>query len=630
MRITNAMMMNNTKSNINNNKILVDKKNTQMSTQKKITKPSDDPLIAIKALRLSTTLSQINQYLGKNIEDAESWIDVTETALNNMKDVYTDAYRLAVNGATDTLQDSDRQTILSQLKSLGEQIYSEANADYAGRAIFAGYKTNSTVTFQDSSDAKSANYQIDEPISYKNFEEKTYYANGVGVPTRADVDAVINDSEKTIALPEDLVLNRLRLSYTGIGTFNGLGYTTEVNTSNSENAAQTALATVNTMYYMDKTTGEYERDSVGNPINYNTFVWQTKSGDSKFEYYAGSYDGTTYSTAMTNATFMDKDGKVLQINTDAVFGQDNCGDLLWTRDSGIMCDLYTDNAGNVVFKVFNDNENQQKVISDADGNSLTIKYDEEIDKSGTMTDANGAVLTIAENGTTSVEYNGSTLAAETDPTNANHVLYKDGGKILFSVLTDTTNHIKTISDSDGNVVTVTLNATDDAVENIKDTDGIWSQKKIHTIIDAQGNVIDASGGETKLKTSDTITDKSGATADVAADGTVTVAGNGLNLTPDNTTTPGTEYYKDDAGNIVFTVVTDKTTDPTKPTTTITDSDGNITTFNLDATTFAVKSIADEWGALKYDNKNAGISVTQGTKDIFKAELADYTEIKRDA
>ena len=47
MRVTNNMITSNTKSNINANKVLVDKYNTQMTTQKKINKPSDcDPLPA--------------------------------------------------------------------------------------------------------------------------------------------------------------------------------------------------------------------------------------------------------------------------------------------------------------------------------------------------------------------------------------------------------------------------------------------------------------------------------------------------------------------------------------------------------------------------------------------------------
>ena len=79
MRITNNMITSNTKTNINNNKINVDKYNTQMTTQKKISKASDDPVIAIRSLRLSTNLSHLNQYLDNNIPDAEAWLDVTET-----------------------------------------------------------------------------------------------------------------------------------------------------------------------------------------------------------------------------------------------------------------------------------------------------------------------------------------------------------------------------------------------------------------------------------------------------------------------------------------------------------------------------------------------------------------------
>ena len=43
MRITNTMITNNTKANINSNKLLVDKYNTQMTTQKKIAKASENP-----------------------------------------------------------------------------------------------------------------------------------------------------------------------------------------------------------------------------------------------------------------------------------------------------------------------------------------------------------------------------------------------------------------------------------------------------------------------------------------------------------------------------------------------------------------------------------------------------------
>ena len=112
MRVTNNMITSNTKSNINANKVLVDKYNTQMTTQKKINKQSDDPVIAIRSLRMQTSLSHIDQYLNNNISDANSWLNVTDTALENMKTILTDVRSLCVKGATDTLKEDDRRTIL--------------------------------------------------------------------------------------------------------------------------------------------------------------------------------------------------------------------------------------------------------------------------------------------------------------------------------------------------------------------------------------------------------------------------------------------------------------------------------------------------------------------------------------
>ena len=136
MRVTNNMITSNTKSNINANKVLVDKYNTQMTTQKKINKPSDDPVIAIRSLRMQTSLSHIDQYLNNNISDANSWLNVTDTR------------SLCVKGATDTLKEDDRRTILNQLKSLSDQIYAEGNADFSGRTVFTGYRTTEQLTFK--------------------------------------------------------------------------------------------------------------------------------------------------------------------------------------------------------------------------------------------------------------------------------------------------------------------------------------------------------------------------------------------------------------------------------------------------------------------------------------------------
>ena len=65
MRVTNNMIMSNTKININGNKTNVNTLNNQMTSQKKISNPSDDPVIAIRALRLRSSLSQIISIMKK-------------------------------------------------------------------------------------------------------------------------------------------------------------------------------------------------------------------------------------------------------------------------------------------------------------------------------------------------------------------------------------------------------------------------------------------------------------------------------------------------------------------------------------------------------------------------------------
>lgn len=203
MRITNNIITGNTKNNINSNKILVDKYNTQMTTQKKISRPSDNPVIAIRSLRLSTNLSKLNQYADNNIPDAESWLDVTQTALKNMKNILTDIRTQCVNGSTDTLTSDDRNTILTNLQKLADQVYYEGNADYAGRTVFTGYRTTSKLTFQ--TDEPEVAYQIDESFDYSDFEEHRYYFGNVEVPTDASTACTEEVGENTYY--------RLRLAY---------------------------------------------------------------------------------------------------------------------------------------------------------------------------------------------------------------------------------------------------------------------------------------------------------------------------------------------------------------------------------------------------------------------------------
>ena len=129
-------MTNNMMSNINKNKIRMSNLEQQYSTKKKIQRPSEDPIIAVRALKLRTNLSELEQYFDKNIPDAFSWMDVTESALTTMNDLLREMNTYCVQGSIDTLTANNRSSIIQNLMQMKAQFYQEGNTNYAGRYVF--------------------------------------------------------------------------------------------------------------------------------------------------------------------------------------------------------------------------------------------------------------------------------------------------------------------------------------------------------------------------------------------------------------------------------------------------------------------------------------------------------------
>ena len=208
--------MKNAASNINATKEHVDKKNTQMTTQKKISKPSEDPVVAVRSLRLATTLSQVGQYYQKNIPDATSWLDVTESSLLNIRGALEDCRTLAVKGAQDSLSQTDRETIRTQLEKLQGAIFDEGNADYAGRTVFTGFRTDSNLTFTE--DELKTSYDIKQSFkASESLKEHRYYDGVEKIPTTVD-ELAATDNIKDVVESD---FYRIRLGYDKIDS-NGL------------------------------------------------------------------------------------------------------------------------------------------------------------------------------------------------------------------------------------------------------------------------------------------------------------------------------------------------------------------------------------------------------------------------
>jgi flagellar hook-associated protein 3 FlgL len=140
-RITSSMMTRSLLSDINDVAARQDATRRQMSSGKQITKPSDDPYATARAMSLRTDLSGIKQH-ERNVQEAQSWMTVTDTTLSSITDLAQHARELVVQGATDTLPQTSRNAIADQIDQLIAGMKQEANSTYDGRYVLAGSRTN--------------------------------------------------------------------------------------------------------------------------------------------------------------------------------------------------------------------------------------------------------------------------------------------------------------------------------------------------------------------------------------------------------------------------------------------------------------------------------------------------------
>jgi flagellar hook-associated protein 3 FlgL len=140
-RITNNMISRSVLADLNEVANRQAATRRQMSSGKAITRPSDDPYAAGRALSLRNELDGIQQH-SRNVQEAQGWMQITDTALGHIGDMAQRARELVVQGATDTLPQTSRDAIASEIDQIIAGMKQEANATYDGRYVLAGSRTN--------------------------------------------------------------------------------------------------------------------------------------------------------------------------------------------------------------------------------------------------------------------------------------------------------------------------------------------------------------------------------------------------------------------------------------------------------------------------------------------------------
>ncbi len=141
----------------------------QMSTGKRVNRPSDDPIAASQAVVLSQAQAQNSQFtLARSF--ASQRVGLEESVLSQVTTALQSAQDKIVYAGNGSLSDNDRSSIATDLQGIRDQLVNLANStDGNGRYIFAGYKTDAAA-----------------------FDQATGTYNGGDTPIRQQVDSARN------------------------------------------------------------------------------------------------------------------------------------------------------------------------------------------------------------------------------------------------------------------------------------------------------------------------------------------------------------------------------------------------------------------------------------------------------
>ncbi|MCM3567022.1 flagellar hook-associated protein FlgL [Neobacillus mesonae] len=210
-RVTQSMLNQNFLFNLNKSNKAMENYQNQFSSGKKINKPSDDPVIAVRSMYYRSSLNEIGQFK-KNADDGMSWMTATDEALDEVTSVLQRVRELTVEGLNGTNDESSRSAIAAEIDQLKEHLGEISNTQMAGRYLFAGtdvknppYRTdpaaaNSTKAFRNNNNEKlelqvGQNNQVQINVLGKNVFNND--GNGGIFKVLSDIAADFNSQSPT-------------------------------------------------------------------------------------------------------------------------------------------------------------------------------------------------------------------------------------------------------------------------------------------------------------------------------------------------------------------------------------------------------------------------------------------------
>ncbi|MEK5071476.1 flagellar hook-associated protein FlgL [Sporosarcina sp. FSL K6-1508] len=199
MRVTQSMLSNNMLRNLTSSYNKMGKLQEQLSSGKKVNRPSDDPVVVMKGMGYRMQVDKVAQYQ-KNLGEVNNWLDSSDDALDNVGQALHRAKELVTNAAnTGAMTPEDRDKIKIELKQLQEQIQDLANTKVGDKYIFSG-----TMTDKPLYDKVAKSFPADTTAFDKSIEIEVF--DGVNLKVNTNATALfegIDELFKVITAGDD-------------------------------------------------------------------------------------------------------------------------------------------------------------------------------------------------------------------------------------------------------------------------------------------------------------------------------------------------------------------------------------------------------------------------------------------
>lgn len=129
----------------------------QISSNKKIIRPSDDPIATSKSIDFRNQLNR-NQEYENVVNSADVWTNMTSAALDDSISTWNRFNEIAIAASDGSKNAADRLGMAEEIEQLLQHLIQIGNTSHAGRYLFSGSKTQ-TPPFRFESDANTGKIQ---------------------------------------------------------------------------------------------------------------------------------------------------------------------------------------------------------------------------------------------------------------------------------------------------------------------------------------------------------------------------------------------------------------------------------------------------------------------------------------